>query len=495
MNKCRFLSVLVTLMLAACLCSACGDGDSCNHDFSKWKEKEEATCTEEGKKVRECEKCGYKETKKIEALGHTQEKMEAKDPTCKEPGLTEGSRCKDCGKILKQQEEVPMLTHSYQDSVVTAASCTGKGTKKFTCTVCADSYTEEYSLSEYSADQVYALASPSVGEIHTYDKNGNALALGTGFVYAADGKIVTNFHVIEDAYSAKFTIGGKTYTISKVLAYDSDIDVAVLKVSASNLQPLNICKKEHAVGKQVYALGSSKGLTATFSQGIITANRPLDGVTYVQHDAAISSGNSGGPLLNSYGEVIGINTWTVRDSQNLNFAIAVTELDNLVYGQELTFAQFYEKEFNVLSKMCNYVAQYGTYDAKEQSYSLILDTTYQSGLSHVRKVIYDASDNTITLVYVFAGDRLTAVHIDQVDGVYEWAYYDENGYYLYGTVNGSTFSENSTLVYSDYNITDTTYRTSAQNMATSMVRLLFSAIYVDFADIGLTAADLGFVNF
>ena len=74
-------------------------------------------------------------------------------------------------------------------------------------------------------------------------------------------------------------------------------------------------------------------LVLTFSSGLISAApRTIDGVKYVQHEAPISTGNSGGPLINKYGEVIGINTMYVNNAQNLNFAIHLSELDNLDYS-------------------------------------------------------------------------------------------------------------------------------------------------------------------
>ncbi len=166
-----------------------------------------------------------------------------------------------------------------------------------------------------TASEVHDKAEESVGEVVTYNQSGTELSLGSCFVYTRDGKLVTNYHVIEDAYSVKVTIDETTYGVQKVLAYDKDIDLAVLKINANNLAPLELDESTQEVGKPVYAFGSSKGLTATFSQGIITyADRIMDGVHYVQHDAAISSGNSGGPLINEYGKVIGINTMTMRDS-------------------------------------------------------------------------------------------------------------------------------------------------------------------------------------
>ena len=92
------------------------------------------------------------------------------------------------------------------------------------------------------------------------------------------------------------------------MAFDELIDLAVLKVEQNGLVAATVCKNNVQAGETVYAIGSSRGLTNTYSQGIIThADRVLDGVTYVQHDASITNGNSGGPLINIYGEVIGIS--------------------------------------------------------------------------------------------------------------------------------------------------------------------------------------------
>ena len=234
--------------------------------------------------------------------------------------------------------------HIYKESVVIEATCLTEGKKSYTCSKCSDTYTAAYNMAVYTPDMIYNKASKAVGEIITYNKFGKELALGTGVVYSDDGQILTNYHVIEDAYSAKITLGRNTYDVKQVLAYDKKIDLAILKIEASGFLTLPICAEEVQVGRPAYALGSSKGMTATFSQGIITyANREMDGVTYVQHDAAISSGNSGGPLINEYGEIIGINTWTYKDSQNLNFAIFASEIEKLNFGTPLTMEEFYKR--------------------------------------------------------------------------------------------------------------------------------------------------------
>ena len=353
-------------------------------------------------------------------------------------------------------------------------------------------------MQSFSANDIYEQARKSVGEIITYDKSGNELALGTGFVYSEDGKIITNYHVIEDAYSAKITIDGKEYTIKQVLAYDKSIDLTVLKIDANNLTPLSICKNVHSVGKPVYAFGSSKGLTATFSQGIITyANREVDNVMCVQHDAAISSGNSGGPLINQHGEVIGINTWTMRDSQNLNFAIASSELDKLVYGKALTVAEFYEKECDVFTKIKNFIISKGTFDSTNNQYELLLGYTYSSDYKNLytRKAIYDVADDEIFLTFAIDSGYLVMITIDEIDGVYSWGYMDKNDNYILGDIYANTFTSNSLLGYSYHNIYYSSLLKSARNLASTMVIALCENMDDDFKSIGVTAEDLGFLYF
>lgn len=87
----------------------------------------------------------------------------------------------------------------------------------------------------YSSVEIYDMFEKSTGEVLTYDTNGNELELGTCVVYSADGKLITNYHVIEDAYSATVKIQGKSYDVQYVLAYDKNIDLADAGVTAYDL--------------------------------------------------------------------------------------------------------------------------------------------------------------------------------------------------------------------------------------------------------------------
>jgi len=155
---------------------------------------------------------------------------------------------------------------------------------------------------------------------------------GSGFILSADGKLLTNAHVIEGADKVEVTLkDGRTF-VGKVVGADPVTDVAVIKIEAENLPvaPLG-ATSELSPGQWAIAIGNPLGLDNTVTAGIISA---LDRsstqvgisdkrVQFIQTDAAINPGNSGGPLLNANGEVIGVNTAIRADAQGLGFAIPI----------------------------------------------------------------------------------------------------------------------------------------------------------------------------
>ena len=451
-------------------CSVCGteDGDPLGHTWTA------ASCTE----AKTCSVCG---TVGEAALGHKWTEATCTTPkTCSVCDVTEGD----------------VLPHTYKESVEKEATCRTDGKKRFTCADCGDTYTEAFAHAVYTATDIYDMYETSVGEILTYTKNGAEYAIGNCFVYSGDGKLITNYHVIEGAYSAKVTIAGKEYTVKKVLDYDKTIDIAVIQISASGLKPADLCDSTHKVGETVYAFGSSKGLTGTLSEGIIThSNREVDGVSYTQHDAAISGGNSGGPLINKYGEVIGINTWTVRDSQNLNFAINLTELDNLTYGTPLTMAEFYEKESNPYERLANYIIDNGAYDSEDAYYCMFLGEITSDGMLFERYAYYYVEEDAVTLdLLIDDGSYWAYITLNpELDGVYDWDYFDDYEI-MYGTVFANKFTGDELL---DYIETDAPYEDIAdvRQLASLMVMISCAYISEDFEEIGVTAADLGFIHF
>ena len=155
---------------------------------------------------------------------------------------------------------------------------------------------------------------------------------GTGIIISSDGYIVTNSHVIGDSKSKyKYQIKdnkGKKYT-AYVVGYDTRTDLAVLKISAKNLSPVAFGKSDDLnVGDDIIAVGNPGGVNFqnSLTKGIVSAkDRSIDdnSVTYIQTDAAVNPGNSGGPLCNLYGQVVGITTAKISSSvyEGMGFAI------------------------------------------------------------------------------------------------------------------------------------------------------------------------------
>jgi serine protease Do len=139
-----------------------------------------------------------------------------------------------------------------------------------------------------------------------------AKSLGSGFIVSADGKILTNAHVVDGADEIKVKLDDRTELVAKVVGIDKATDVALLKVEAKNLPVVKFGDSDKlAVGEWVLAIGSPFSLEHTATHGIVSAlGRQLDSnyVPFIQTDVPVNPGNSGGPLFNMRGEVVGINS-------------------------------------------------------------------------------------------------------------------------------------------------------------------------------------------
>ena len=173
---------------------------------------------------------------------------------------------------------------------------------------------------------------------------------GSGFVLNKDGLIMTNNHVIENAQRVEVTLSDKHTYKAAVVSVDKGHDLALLKINAPNLIPATLAETSSGlvVGQRVYAIGNPFGLSGTMTRGIISAIRSIRGPQNnpiedaIQTDASVNPGNSGGPLLNSRGEVIGITTMIASNgaeqSSGIGFAIPIntakTVLDDFAkYGR------------------------------------------------------------------------------------------------------------------------------------------------------------------
>ncbi|MEH2418524.1 HhoA/HhoB/HtrA family serine endopeptidase [Nostoc sp.] len=155
---------------------------------------------------------------------------------------------------------------------------------------------------------------------------------GSGFIISADGRILTNAHVVDGADTVTVTLKDGRTLKGKVLGKDELTDVAVVKIQADNLPLVALGNSDKLLpGEWAIAIGNPLGLDNTVTTGIISATgrssnqigAPDKRVEYIQTDAAINPGNSGGPLLNYRGEVIAMNTAIIQGAQGLGFAIPI----------------------------------------------------------------------------------------------------------------------------------------------------------------------------
>ncbi len=195
---------------------------------------------------------------------------------------------------------------------------------------------EELSLSE-----IYALCIPSVVGI-TADVSESSYNWGTGIIFDADGYIVTNAHVLDGSESATVTLWDDSTYEAKLVAYDSISDLAVLKIEATGLTAAQFAESSDiAVGDEVVAIGNPLGeeFRGTMTNGIISAidrNVEYNGhsMTLMQTNAAINEGNSGGPLINMRGQIIGITNMKMMSYyssiEGIGFAIPSSTIKSVV---------------------------------------------------------------------------------------------------------------------------------------------------------------------
>ena len=181
-----------------------------------------------------------------------------------------------------------------------------------------------------SPAEIAKKVSPGVVVIKGITVDGNAL--GTGFLVSPDGKIATALHVIQNLKSGGIQLAsGEKFDSFTVLAFDQRKDLAIIKIAGFDLPAIELGNSNQvSPGDQVVLIGSPEGLHGSVTTGVVSAVRDLEGFKIIQTDAAANPGNSGGPLINSNGKVIGVLDFKLRGSENLNFALPINYVQGML---------------------------------------------------------------------------------------------------------------------------------------------------------------------
>jgi len=208
----------------------------------------------------------------------------------------------------------------------------------------------DLSSEEKATIELFSRSSPSVVYVTTlararsfFDVMEVPQGAGSGFIWDADGHVVTNFHVIASSSNVRVTLDDQSTYPARVVGAAPDKDIAVLRISAprEKLKPILVgTSRDLSVGQRVFAIGNPFGLDRTLTTGIVSAlGRSIQSMTnrkigeVIQTDAAINPGNSGGPLLDSAGRLIGVNTQIASPSggsAGIGFAIPVDTVNEVV---------------------------------------------------------------------------------------------------------------------------------------------------------------------
>lgn len=250
---------------------------------------------------------------------------------------------------------------------------------------------------------IYNKSKSSIVLIVTYDSNQTPTALGSGF-YFEKNLIATNFHVINGSNRIVIkNLGTQAKSENvKVKSYSEELDIAILEVGTMNSTNLLLNTITPEIGDNILAIGNPKGLEGTISTGIVSGIRDLsEKYKLVQITSPISPGSSGGPVLDSQGRVIGISTFTLNDSQNLNFAVpanAISDLKNKSTKWEPNVTSVTNTTKNQNSVSLAFFEK----DGSEFEESISLKNNTNLTIKNIKGLMlyYDMRDNQISYNYI-----------------------------------------------------------------------------------------------
>lgn len=256
----------------------------------------------------------------------------------------------------------------------------------------------------------------AVVKITCLDAWDNEVCTGSGFFYRDCNHVVTNYHVIEDAFKINvITNDDRQFETSIVFYASKEMDLAVLALDSLDAEypTLEPSKKDVSRGDKVYAIGSPLGIKNTMSEGIISGSIVEDGMNVIQTTAPISAGSSGGALINSDGYVVGITYASYYEGQNLNLAIPIKFLEeacpgplwknslrltppqffarNHAYGEDLHIARLLNSDLEP-SLLSDIKKNYDAYEGK----TLVFQAVVSSVFDDEGALLYFLSDGIVS---------------------------------------------------------------------------------------------------
>ncbi|PHR96488.1 MAG: hypothetical protein COA78_28755 [Blastopirellula sp.] len=190
----------------------------------------------------------------------------------------------------------------------------------------------EATMDETLVERLFRESSPAVVVITVEGRDGKQSGIGTGFFIRSDGLVATNLHVIGQSRPIKVHLSdGKILEVESVFASDSTMDLAILKVKAKDTPALTIGDSSSTTkGEPIVVIGNPRGLKHSVVSGVLSGTRTIASREMLQLAIPIEPGNSGGPVINAEGEVIGIVTMKSTVTDNLGFAVTINDLKPLL---------------------------------------------------------------------------------------------------------------------------------------------------------------------
>ena len=441
-------------------CSACGtvitaqtETQKLPHDFSAWETVVEPTCTAFGLEKRTCA-CGQTEYNVKDVLEHTPVTDESVNATCTTFGKTEGSHCSACGVTLVAQDIIAPIGHNCDDvTVLEEARCDADGSIRYACSNadCDYFYDESYAMPAVDGDEIFANASQYTGYIQVYDSLGYFVTEATAFVISEDGKIVTSNGKLDKAAQILFMLNGVFYDVTEVLAYSTKSHLAVLKIDANNLPYAKLCTNAPIDTEKVYSVGHPEISIHSILSGNVANANFVDGESrFIHHDTIMSSNYLGGPLLNQFGEVVGVNIG-FKGNERLNMAAWIGEIDKLDYSNPVSVEEYFNLTCSPTEKIALWVL--GNTNASQNNIiSYLLEGSnfyYAIGHNTESKHVFAEGywlkeDNFVLNVKVI---------FNNTSGTYQYQAILTNNVIkneTSGYIDAATYDENTALTYDSY---------------------------------------------